>query len=68
MLHEADKSDTCIGKNLLMYFFLFSSSTRAEDEVISVRNGDEDIFITTQFQDTLAELDEDSEGNICYIS
>ncbi|XP_040209237.1 protein cordon-bleu isoform X3 [Rana temporaria] len=40
---------------------LNTSSTRAEDEVISVRNGDEDIFITTQFQDTLAELDEDSE-------
>ncbi|XP_077347883.1 protein cordon-bleu isoform X4 [Lithobates pipiens] len=40
---------------------LNASSTRVEDEVISVPNGDEDIFITTQFQDTLAELDEDSE-------
>ncbi|XP_018413295.1 PREDICTED: protein cordon-bleu [Nanorana parkeri] len=40
---------------------LNTSSTRIEDEVTSVRNGDEDIFITTQFQKTLAELDEDSE-------
>ncbi|KAM9308235.1 protein cordon-bleu [Gastrophryne carolinensis] len=40
---------------------LNTSSTRVEDEASLVRNGDEDLFITTQFQDTLAELDEDSE-------
>ncbi|KAM5157249.1 LOW QUALITY PROTEIN: protein cordon-bleu [Mantella aurantiaca] len=40
---------------------LNTSSTQVEDEVISVRNGDEDIFITSQFQKTLEELEEDSE-------
>ncbi|XP_072268224.1 protein cordon-bleu isoform X2 [Pyxicephalus adspersus] len=40
---------------------LNTSSRRVEDEVTLVRNGDEDIFITTQFQETLAELEEDSE-------
>ncbi|XP_068092629.1 protein cordon-bleu isoform X2 [Hyperolius riggenbachi] len=39
---------------------LNASSPRA-DEAISVQNGDEDYFITSQFQSTLAELDEDSE-------
>ncbi|XP_018121713.1 cordon-bleu WH2 repeat protein L homeolog isoform X2 [Xenopus laevis] len=32
-----------------------------DDDVTSVRNGDEDIFISAQFQKTLEELDDDSE-------
>lgn len=41
---------------------MFCSSIRAEDEVALVKNGDEENFIAAQFQKTLAELDEDSEG------
>ncbi|XP_075683105.1 protein cordon-bleu [Rhinoderma darwinii] len=40
---------------------LNTSSNRAEDEVALVKNGDEENFIAAQFQQTLAELDEDSE-------
>ncbi|XP_063778683.1 protein cordon-bleu isoform X2 [Pseudophryne corroboree] len=40
---------------------LHTSSVIADDEVSLVRNGEEDHFIAAQFQETLAELDEDSE-------
>ncbi|XP_056376315.1 protein cordon-bleu isoform X2 [Hyla sarda] len=40
---------------------LTTSSIRAEDEVSLVKNGEEENFIAAQFQQTLAELDEDSE-------
>ncbi|XP_044149838.1 protein cordon-bleu-like isoform X1 [Bufo gargarizans] len=40
---------------------LNTSSIRAEDEVSLVKSGDEEHFIAAQFQQTLAELDEDSE-------
>ncbi|XP_069814614.1 protein cordon-bleu isoform X3 [Dendropsophus ebraccatus] len=40
---------------------LNTSSTKTEDEVALVKSGDEENFIAQQFQQTLAELDEDSE-------
>ncbi|CAN2389586.1 hypothetical protein PRIEUP_LOCUS6514, partial [Pristimantis euphronides] len=40
---------------------LNTSNLRADNEVAVVKNGDEENFITEQFQQTLAELDEDSE-------
>ncbi|KAM3929819.1 protein cordon-bleu [Leptodactylus fuscus] len=38
-----------------------TSAIRADDEVALVKNGDEEYFIAAQFQESLAELDEDSE-------
>ncbi|KAM4689012.1 protein cordon-bleu [Discoglossus pictus] len=40
---------------------LQTSPRRKDDEVTLVKNGDEDSFIAAQFQQTLAELDNDSE-------
>ncbi|XP_075442616.1 protein cordon-bleu isoform X2 [Ascaphus truei] len=36
-----------------------ASPSRKDDELLSVKHGDEDIFIAAQFQQTLTELDED---------
>ncbi|KAG8442711.1 hypothetical protein GDO86_011490 [Hymenochirus boettgeri] len=48
------------------------STSRGDPDVSSVRNGDEDIFISAQFQKTLEELDNDSEDmddeDITYIN
>ncbi|XP_069469504.1 protein cordon-bleu isoform X2 [Ambystoma mexicanum] len=38
------------------------SPVTRDEELMAVRSGEEDVFITAQFQQTLAELDEDSEG------
>ncbi|XP_073534424.1 protein cordon-bleu isoform X2 [Phyllobates terribilis] len=42
-------------------WILNTSSIRTEDEVALVKDGEEERFISEQFQKTLAELDEDSE-------